>query len=130
MVEHRPAHRVVALVGGKAQALVGFHGIGAGVLQLVGADLVEQADAAALLAQVEPSTAAALGGDGRQRRFQLGAAVAAQAEQRIAGQAFGVQTAEYRRAVGDIAQGQGHVLLAGFLVEEACMVNTPKGVGN
>ena len=60
MLEHRPENTVVAHIGTEAQLFVGLDGIGAGVLQLVGLDLVEQADAAAFLAQVEQGAAALL----------------------------------------------------------------------
>ena len=47
------ADPVVALVGLEAQGLVGLDRVLALVLELVGHDLVDEADAAALLAQVE-----------------------------------------------------------------------------
>src|SRR6185295_18063604 len=67
---------VVALVGLEAQALVGLDRVLALVLELVGHDLVHEADAAALLAQVEQH---ALFGppDHLQRAVKLAAAVAA-----------------------------------------------------
>ncbi len=70
MLQHRQADRVVTLVGGKAQALVGFDGIGAAVLQLVGADLVHQANATAFLTQVQQH-ATAFACDGAHGGFQL-----------------------------------------------------------
>ncbi|MNQ60504.1 hypothetical protein D3C85_747860 [compost metagenome] len=128
MLEHRLAHGVVALVGAEAQALVGFHRIGAAILQLVGADLVQQADAATFLAQVEQYATAGVG-DGAQGGFELEAAIATQAEQRVAGEAFGVQAAQDRFAVGDIAQGQGDMLLAAGLIEEAVHGEHAEGRG-
>jgi hypothetical protein len=54
---------------------VGLHRVGAGVLQLVGAQLVEQADAAALLQQVQQH-AAAFRRDPAHRQVELMPAVA------------------------------------------------------
>ncbi len=89
MREHRLAHGVVALVGAKTQLQVRLDGVGTAILQFIGTDLVQQADAATFLAQVEEHAAALLG-DGGKRAFQLETAIAAQAEQRVAGQAFGM----------------------------------------
>ena len=101
VVEDLRTDAVVAQVGGKAEPLVGLDGVGVVlVLQRVGADLVEQADAAALLAQVDQH-AAALGSDRRERGIALGAAVAAQRVERVAGEALGVHPHQHRRAVVD-----------------------------
>jgi len=118
VLQHRQADRVVAHVGTEAQALVGFHGIGATVLQLVGADLVEQADTTAFLTQVQQHAAAFLG-DGTQGTLELEATIAAQAEQRVTGQALGMQAPQHRLTVGDVAEGQRDMLLARGLFEKA-----------
>ncbi len=118
MLEHRQADGVVAHVRREAQTLVGLHRIGAAILQLIGADLVQQADATALLPQVEQH-AAPFGRDGLQRGLQLCTTVAAQAEQRVTGQAFGMQTAQHRLAVRHIAHRQRNMLLARILVEKS-----------
>ncbi len=118
MREHRLAHGVVALVGAKTQLQVRLDGVGTAILQFIGTDLVQQADTATFLAQVEEHAAALLG-DGGKRAFQLETAIAAQAEQRVAGQAFGMQAAKHRRAIGDVAHAQGYMFLAALLVEEA-----------
>ena len=89
MLDHRLQHAVIAHIGPKPQLLVGLDGIRAGVLQLIGFDLVQQADTAAFLAQVEQGPPALLR-NGLEGRIQLVTAIAAQAEQRIAGEAFGV----------------------------------------
>src|SRR5690606_11834570 len=118
MLEHGLADVVAPHVGGKAQGMVRLDRVGARVLQAIGADLVQQADAAPLLAQVEHE-AAAMGGDALERLLELGATVAAPAEERVAGQAFGVDPGEHRRAVGDVAEAQRDMLLAGIAVDEA-----------
>ncbi|CAI8999925.1 hypothetical protein EMIT0P43_90232 [Pseudomonas jessenii] len=118
MLQHRQAHGVVTLVGGKAQALVGFNGVGATVLQLIGADLVQQTNAPAFLTQVE-QYATTFAGDGLQGGLQLRAAVATLAEQGIARQAFGVQPAEYRGTIVEFTQAQHNVLAAGGFIEKA-----------
>ena len=78
---------VVAQIGFEAQPLVGFHGVGALILQFVGAQLVQQADAAPFLMLVDQQ-AAAFVGDRLQRQFKLRAAIAAQAVEDVAGQAL------------------------------------------
>ena len=52
------AHAVVALIGLEAEALVGLDRVEPFVLQLVGADLVGEADAAAFLVEIEQDAAA------------------------------------------------------------------------
>ncbi len=84
----------VAQVGGQAEALVGLDGVQAVLLQPVGAQLVQQADAAALLGQVEQH-ALALALDHRQRRSQLPAAVAALRVEDVAGEALRVHAHEH-----------------------------------
>jgi hypothetical protein len=65
------AGAVVAGVGGQAELEVGVDGVAAGVLQLVGLQLVHQADAPALVTAHVEHDAAAGGGDGGQGRVEL-----------------------------------------------------------
>ena len=58
------ADAVVADVGGQAHGQVGVDNVGAGLLQLVGLQLVQQADPPALVPAHVEHDAAALGGDG------------------------------------------------------------------
>jgi hypothetical protein len=58
VVENLGANAVVALVNGQAQLFVGFYGVEAHILQRVSLELVDQADAAPLLAQVDDHAAA------------------------------------------------------------------------
>ena len=88
------ADPVVAQVGGQAELEVGVDRVEPLLLELVGAQLVEQADPAALLGEVEQH-AAALALDHRQRRLELLAAVAAQRVEDVAGQALGVHADEH-----------------------------------
>ena len=117
MPEHRAQHAVVAHIGAKTKLFVGLHRVGAGILQLIGLDLIEQANAATLLPEVEQG-APALCGDRLQRRLQLVAAVATQAEQGVASEAFRVHPHQHRLAVAHIPHGQHQVLLVGFRVFE------------
>src|SRR5687767_10910224 len=71
--EHLRRHAVLARVGRVAQPLVGLDRVEPLVLQRVGARLVVQADAAALLPQVEQH-AAPLAGDEAQREIEIGSA--------------------------------------------------------
>ena len=82
-------HFVITQVGFKPQAFVRFHGVGAAVLQLIGAEFVEQSNAAPFLMLVDQQ-AAAFFGNQVERELQLRAAVAAEAMEDIAGEALGV----------------------------------------
>ena len=88
------ADAVVAQVGGQAELEVRVDGVEAVLLELVGAQLVEQADAATLLREVEEH-AAALVLDPLQRVVELLAAVAAQRVEDVAGQALRVHADQH-----------------------------------
>ena len=112
-VEHPRRHGEIARFIGQAQPGVGIHRIKALILQLIGAQLVDEADAAPFLAQIEQHAPAARVGLLRhrgQRGVQLRPAIAFQAAQHVAGQAFGMQPHQ-RHAVGALAaQHQGDML--------------------
>src|SRR6266516_1812462 len=74
---------VVAQDGGEAELQVRVDGVEPALLELVRAELVEEADAPSLLREVEQD-AAALALDHRQRRLQLLAAVAPQRMEDVA----------------------------------------------
>ena len=65
------ADAVLAAVGGQAELEVGVDGVAALLLEAVGADLVADADAAALVAAQVDDDAAALLGDELHRRVEL-----------------------------------------------------------
>ena len=88
------ADAVVAQVDRQAELEVGVDRVHPLVLQVVGAQLVQQADPAALLGEVEQD-AGALALDHRQRGLELLAAVAAQRVEDVAGQALGVHADEH-----------------------------------
>src|SRR5690606_3627625 len=100
------AGAVVAGVGGQTEIEVGVDGVASGVLQLVGLQLVHQADAAALVTAHVQHHAAALGVDHLQGGVELGAAVAAQRAEHVAGQALGVHAHQHVLAVADVATHQ------------------------
>lgn len=54
------AHIVVAQIGLEAEGQIGLHSIHSPVLQLIGAELVDQSDAAALLTQIQQHSPAGL----------------------------------------------------------------------
>ena len=105
----------VAGIDRQAERKVGFDGVHALILQGVGADFVDQADAAAFLAQIDDN-AAAFGLHRAHGSLKLGAAVAFLRCQRVAGQAFGVDAREHGGAVAPVAHGQGDVFLAAAAV--------------
>ena len=80
------------------------------VLEVVGAQLVVEADAAALLAHVDDDAAALLG-DHLHRLLELLAAVAAHAAEDVAGDALAVHAHEHRLIAVDVAHDEGDVLV-------------------
>ena len=96
---------VGAAVGGETELDVGFDGVQALVLELVGAELGHEADAAALLLLIEED-ADALGGDAGERELELEAAVAAEGAEDVAGEALGVDADQGRGGV-DVAHDEG-----------------------
>jgi hypothetical protein len=77
-------------------------------LQLIGAQLVDQTDAAPFLRQIEQDTGSSLAdlGDGA---AQLVAAVAAQRAQQIAGETFGMQAGQHRLGGVGLADDDGQM---------------------
>ena len=112
VVEDLGPHAVVAQVGREAQRQVGLDRVQAAVLQVVGLDLVDQADAAPFLAQVDEHPAPLLG-DALHGQVALEAAVAAQAVQGVAGQALGVHPHQHGFLGVELAHHQRRVLFAG-----------------
>ena len=88
------ADAVLARVDRQPELEVGVDRVAAVLLEGVGADLVAEADAAALVTAQVHDDARALGGDLGQRRVQLGSAVTAQRAEDVAGQALGVHPHE------------------------------------
>ena len=84
----------LARIGREAELEVRLDRVEPLLLQLVRLQLVQQADAAALLRHVEED-AALLGGDPPQREVELLAAVAAQRVEDVARQTFGVHAHEH-----------------------------------
>ena len=79
------------------------------ILQRIGAQLVDQADAAALLREIEQHAGALLG-HAPDRAAQLRAAVAAQAAQQVAGEAFGMEPHQRRVGLLGTADQDGEML--------------------
>ncbi len=95
----------VAAVGGVAEFKVGFDGVAALVLQLVGLELGHETDSAALLVLVEEDAGAVVG-DGGEGELELLAAVAAQRVEDIAGEALRVDANDGRLGV-EVAHDEG-----------------------
>ncbi len=100
----------VAVVGAVAQLEVGFDGVEALVLQLVGTELCHEADAAAFLLFIQDE-AGAVGDDCVEREVKLLAAVTAERVENIAGEALGVDADDGRGSgeigVGAVAENDG-----------------------
>ena len=88
------AYAVVTQVGGQPELEIGVDRVEPLLLELVGVELVEQADSASLLREIEQDAAALLV-DHRERRLHLLAAVAAQRVEDVARQALGVDAHEH-----------------------------------
>ena len=95
VLEDLDADAVVAAVGLVAQGQVGLDGVHALVLKAVGLDLLDQADAAAFLRQVDEHAAPFLA-DHLQGHAELVAAVAAERGQQVAGEARRMQPDQRR----------------------------------
>ncbi|CWO97868.1 Uncharacterised protein [Neisseria meningitidis] len=88
----------IAGIDGQPECQIGFNRIHTLVLQMIGADFVNQPDAASFLTQIDDD-AAPLCLYRPHGRFKLRSAVAFSREQRIARQAFGVDARQNRIAV-------------------------------
>lgn len=95
---------VGAAVCGEAEFDVGFDGVAAVVLELIGAELCHETDAAALLLLIEENACALLRNFG-EGELELKAAVAAQRAEDVSGEALGVDSDEWRRGV-DVAHDE------------------------
>ena len=95
----RDRDAVVALVIVEAERGVGVDRIEAGVLKLVGAHLVGEADAAAFLREIKDDAAAGLL-QPRQRKPELVAAIAAPRAEHVAGEAGRMDAHRHRLATG------------------------------
>jgi len=126
--EHGITHSVVAKVIGKSKLMVGFHGICAILLKCVGANFVDQAYASAFLSQIK-QYASSLLGDALQGAFELCAAVATLTEERVSGQAFRVESCQYRFAIADVSQHHGQMFFARTLFHEGMQPKTGPGRG-
>ena len=109
MREHVARGVVLAGVVGQPEHPVGVHGVVPARLERVRANLVGQADAPALLAQVEHRPGAGAR-DGRHGRVELLLAVALERPEHLAREALGVHAHEGVLAPGEVAAHQGDVL--------------------
>ena len=117
---------VVARVGREAEFIVGFDGVHAGVLELVGFELVHQADAAALLREIEQDAGARFA-DFFEGEFELGAAVAAFGGEDVAGEALRVDADQRRGTVAvDFAVDHGDGGFGGGAAFEAENFEVPE----
>ena len=89
------AQFIVALVGFEAEMMIGFNGVVPGVLELIGLQLIHQADAPSFLKLIDQDSGAAFG-NSFQREVELIAAIAAAGPEHIAGQALGMDAQQGR----------------------------------
>src|SRR3974390_1846997 len=120
--QHLGADAVLAAVDRQALLQVGVDGVVALLLQLVGPDLVAEADAAALVAAQVDEHAPALALDHVQGGVQLRPAVAAQRAEALSAAALGVEPHQHVLGARPLAHDEGEVLLIvedGFVDEGA-----------
>ena len=110
VTQHLGGGGVAAGVGRQPQRDVGVEGVHTLLLQRVGAELVDEPDAAPLMVGGVDEDPAATGTDRLHGGAQLRPAVAAQGGQDVAGQAGGVDSGEDLLAVSDAAAHQCEVL--------------------
>ena len=123
------ANSVVAEVRCKAQPFVGLHGVQARVLQGIGLELVDQADATPFLAQIHHHPLSRRFHHA-ECRFQLGPAITAERTEGIAREALGVHPNQDRtcRCFG-MAFDDRHVLAAIELIAVADGSKRAKSTG-
>ena len=117
-----PGSSVVAQVAVEPELLVGFDGVRALVLQFVGAQFVEQPDAAAFLEFVDQQSPPFLRDAGKSD-FELRPAIAAQAVEHIPRQALRMDPHQRRRSVCEVTHFEHHGFLravarGGFKAED------------
>src|SRR5260221_13414602 len=103
---------------------MGFNCVGALILQLVSAQLVEQTDSAASLVLVDEDSPV-LSRDALQSQLQLRPAIAAQAMEDVSGETLRVDPQHRRRVAGQGSSGQNHCLLHGRIVNNAVESKDP-----
>ena len=134
ILEQLQPDAVVAGVCLEAEGEVGLDRIEALVLKFVGADLLDKADAATLLRQVDEHADPLLA-DHVERHVELVAAVAPQAVEQIAREARRVEPHERRRDVGRLSHHE-HQRLLGFILHavgdhpEAAPLGRQVGLGD
>ena len=121
----RDCHAVVALVVVKAERGVGVDRVEARVLQLVGPQLVGEANAATFLRKIKDDAAAGLL-QPRQRQFQLIAAIAPARTEHVAGQASGMDAAPAPVSSGPGADDHRNRILAERIAEHDKARRTPQ----
>src|SRR6185369_14092366 len=93
VLEHLGGGGEDALVGFEAEALVRLDGVEALVLQFIGLELVDEADAAAFLREIEQYACAMLADDADGAAYLI-AAIAFERAQQVAGETFRMQAHE------------------------------------
>ena len=104
------ADAVVAEVGREAKTLVGFDRVDSLILKLIRLQLVEEADSAALLIEVDDH-ALPLFGDHLHRSVQLPTAIAAEGMEDVSGETFRVHSHEHARIRLDASKHESDVLV-------------------
>ena len=109
LAQHFGGGKIKPFVGVEAELLVGVDRIETLVLQRIGAQFVDEADAAPLLCQINQNAGARLGDLGN-RTLQLFAAIAAQRGEQIAGEALRMDAHQCRNAAIGSADNYGEML--------------------
>jgi len=107
--QDRAGQLITAQVGFETQLLIGLDRIGALILKLIGAQLIEQTDPTAFLIFVNDQ-APTLARNGRESQLQLRPAIASKAVKYIASEALRMDAHQRRIAGNYVAQAQHHGL--------------------
>src|SRR5690242_7319212 len=107
--QHARGDAVQPLVAFEAEPLVRLDGVESLILQAIGAEFVDEADAAALLGEIKQDAAA--GSRNRGQRFaKLRAAIATQRSQKVARETLRMEARENRTAARRIADDDREML--------------------
>jgi hypothetical protein len=109
VAQHERGKVVGALVGIAAEQKIGVNCVVTLVLEIVGPQLIEQADSAALLSQIDQDTGALLR-DPLQRQMELCQAIATQGPEDLACEALGMHSGENVLPLGDVSQHERDVV--------------------
>ncbi len=110
VLEDQGGHMIIAFIGLMPQQEIGIYRVVACVLEVIGAQFVQKADAATFLAQVDKDSTFG-GGNAMESLVQLLTAVAAERAEDIACTTFRMDTHQHIGGIGYLTMDQGQMFL-------------------